>query len=178
MPVCPIFRGWRNSWKVWPGLFGISHDRQMIRKARFLVGQWRNPLCASKHFQKSGVRLIHWTDINHLAAPLWRRLLDRSGMKMVISAHDVKRGVAVLNRGYEDRQLTGLYRRADAILVHSEFQKTELVEFAEVEPAKVTVVPHGPYSERRAPKEPGRNPGALRCSEGVYFGIVLWAVAG
>jgi glycosyltransferase involved in cell wall biosynthesis len=131
--------------RVWRGLFPISDRVPALRRARFLLGQWCNPRRALRHFHEAGVPLIHWTNIHHLSAPLWRGLLDRSGTAMVISAHDVCRGVAIVNRAYEDRQLAWVYRRADALLVHSEFQRDELVAFAGVDPQRVTVVPHGPY---------------------------------
>ena len=102
---------------VWPGLFGISHEVPVIRMARFLAGQWRNPVRALRHFKKWGAQVIHWTNVNHLSFPYWRGAQARSGLKMVISAHDVRRQVAVLNRRYEDRQLAAIYRTADALLV-------------------------------------------------------------
>ena len=52
----------------------------------------------------------------------------------------------MLNRRYEDRQLCRFYRRADALFVHSRSQAADLLEFANVDAARVHVVPHGnPY---------------------------------
>lgn len=130
----------------WPNLFSISSPIVPWRRAKFLIGQVVNPRRAIRHLSQAGAEIIHFTDVNHLSYPFWRRALDRSGMKMVVTAHDVRRQVAVLNRAYEDNQLKAVYQRADAILVHADAQVDELVEFAGVDRSNIVVVPHGPYS--------------------------------
>ncbi|MDA9830230.1 glycosyltransferase family 4 protein [Akkermansiaceae bacterium] len=142
----------------WPGLFSISSSFVPWRKAKFLIGQVLNPSRAIQHTARNGCQLIHFTDVNHLSYPLWKQQLNHSGMKVVVTAHDVKRQVAVLNREYEDRQLRAIYRRADAILVHAEAQAQELMEFADVKREQVHIVPHGPYSYG----DPGRSRDEVR----------------
>lgn len=130
----------------WPGLFSISSSFVPWRKAKFLIGQAVNPRRVIQHTARNRCQLLHFTVVNHLSYPLWEQQMNRSGMKVVVTAHDVKRQVAVLNREYEDRQLRAIYRRADAILVHAEAQAEELIEFADVQREQVHIVPHGPYS--------------------------------
>ncbi len=130
----------------WPYLYRISSPVPTIRRARFLVGQFLNPRRAIRHFAATGCRVLHCTDVNHLSFPTWRGQLDRSGLQFVVTAHDVRRQVAVLNRRYEDRQLRSIYQRADAIFVHARAQAEDLVDFAQVDPQCIHIVPHGPYA--------------------------------
>ena len=89
--------------------------------------------------------IIHICNINHLSLPFWRRELEKTGIPVVASAHDVRREKAILSRTWEERQLKRFYQFADHLFVHSRNQKSELLQFAGGESNKVTVVPHGPY---------------------------------
>ena len=49
---------------------------------------------------------------------------------------------------WERAAIIDFYRRCDALLVHGEAQKDQLVAFASVDPARIHVVPHGPTQYR------------------------------
>lgn len=128
-----------------PVLQPLAHPVPLLRKARFLTAQWRNPHRLLAAARKEQLDIIHLQSFHHLSFAQWRRAAAASGLKWVISAHDIKRDVAVLNKGWEDEQLKAAYRFADAILVHSNYQKQELIAFAGVLPDRIRLVPHGPY---------------------------------
>lgn len=135
-----------DGYTTWDGLASISHDIATLRRWRFLKGQFVNPTRAIDHAVSTGLDVLHLANINHLTFPYWRSKLEGSGVKLVASAHDVKRGKSIVNRRWEDRQLKAFYRYADALFVHSEYQVRELAAFADVDPAHIRVVPHGLYS--------------------------------
>ena len=152
-----------DGYAVWNGLWALSHPRPLLRRARFVVGQALNPRRAARRAREGGFDVVHFASFNNSTFPLWRPLLERSGVRVVISAHDVRRAKPILHPGWENAQLKAVYRWADALLVHSEHQKAELVDFAGVDPARVHLVPHGPY----AYAEPTDRPAALRERYGV-----------
>ena len=130
---------------VWDGLWALSHPRPTVRRSNFLISQVLSPRRAARRARRQGTDIVHFASFNNLTFPLWRRALANSGARVVITAHDVLRVKPILHAGWEDRQLAATYRWADALLVHSEHQKAELVAFAGVEPGRVHIVPHGPY---------------------------------
>lgn len=134
-----------DGYATWDGLKSISHDVATLRRLRFLVGQFVNPRRAIRHAVERGLDVLHLANINHLTFPYWRTALDQTGLKIVASAHDVKRQKSIIHRAWEDRQLKAFYRLADALFVHSDYQARELVQFADVRRDKIVVVPHGPY---------------------------------
>jgi len=81
---------------------------------------------------------LQWLSVQQLD----QRLLPR-GVPLVLTAHDV------LPReptpGQRDAQRR-LYERVDAIVVHSEHGRARLVAELELDPAKVTVIPHGAFT--------------------------------
>jgi glycosyltransferase involved in cell wall biosynthesis len=135
-----------DGYRTWEGLASLSHEIPTLRRWRFLKGQFVNPRRAIAHARATGVDVMHFANINHLTFPYWRRALHGSGISVVASAHDVRRGKAILNRRWEDHQLQAFYRFADALFVHSDYQAQELAAFADVSTEKVYVVPHGPYT--------------------------------
>ena len=143
-------------YRVWCGLRSIAHQNALRRRVRFLVAQGVNPLRACRRALDIGADIMHFANINHLTYPLWHRALDRSAVRVAITVHDVRRQKAMLHRGFEDAQLRRLYRRADALFVHAQSQRDELVEFAGVQPERIHLVPHGTLdygttsSDRRA----------------------------
>ena len=145
--VCsPDFR-WKDTpaYPAWDGLQSIWHAVPTLRRLRFLTGQFVNPARGIRHAQASGTDVLHFSNINHLTFPFWRRLLKKAGMRVAISVHDVKRHKRILSRWWEDRQLKACYRYADALFVHSAYQARELMTFAGVREEKIHIVPHGPY---------------------------------
>ena len=130
---------------VWPGLRDITHPNPLRRRIRFAVNLVVNPLRAIARAQATGAHILHLSTIPHVTFAFWRRRLDRTGIKLVATAHDVRRSQGLISLRYELEQLRRLYRRCEALFVHSEFQKKDLIDFAGVCPERVYVVPHGPY---------------------------------
>lgn len=146
--LCTPDYKWAHSdgYATWDGLASISHDIPMLRRWRFLKGQFVNPKRAIAHAVSVDLDVLHLAIINHLTFPYWRRKIEGTGVKVVASAHDVKRGKSIISRRWEDRQLKAFYRFADALFVHSDYQRRELASFADASQEKIHVVPHGPYS--------------------------------
>ncbi|MBI2378469.1 MAG: glycosyltransferase family 4 protein [Deltaproteobacteria bacterium] len=142
------------SYRVWPKLREISHPWPPRRRARFLLGQATNPVLAISRAVRTGAKVLHLSNINHLSFPLWRPLLDRSGLKLVATAHDVRRGKAIIHRPYEEQQLRAFYERADALFVHSRAQREDLLGFARVHSERIHEVPHGTYDHGAATSDP------------------------
>lgn len=163
--LCAPDFAWKDSpgYPSWVGLQPLSHPMPLLRRARFLRGQLSNPLRAIRYAKAQGADVLHLSSVNHLSFPLWRRAIVGSGLALTVTVHDVRRRIAVVHRGWETRQLQALYRFADALFVHSENQRDELVEFAHVEPDRVTVIPHGPY----AYTTPSADPCQLRTRYGL-----------
>jgi glycosyltransferase involved in cell wall biosynthesis len=145
--VCLPSYHWRASarYRVHAELREIGHSVAIRRRARFLAGQFANPRRLARRAAESGADVVHLCNINHLTYPLWSRWLGRTSAIVTATAHDVRRAKAMINRRYEDRQLRSFYRRADALFVHSQVQREELVEFAGVPAGRIHIVPHGPY---------------------------------
>ena len=142
---------WRGeaTYRVWPGLREIGHRWAWRRRMRFVEGQVVNPLRLARHVRETGADVVHLCNINHLTFPIWRRALDRTGVRIVATAHDVRRQQAMVNRRYEDGQLRAFYRRADALFVHSRSQAQDLVEFAGVAAERIHQVAFGPFDYGR-----------------------------
>ena len=151
---------WKNSerYEAWSGLRPLSHPIPARRRARFLSGQLTNPRIAIRYAREQQMDVLHLSNINHLSFPLWKRALDRSGLVVTATVHDVRRQTAVLHRGWETRQLQAFYRYADALFVHSAYQRDDLLDFAGGDPERIHIVPHGPYPYA----EPSADPCTLR----------------
>jgi len=139
-----------DGYATWDELASISHDIATLRRWRFLKGQFVNPTRAIDHAVSAGLDVLHLANINHLTFPYWRPKLEKADVRVVASAHDVKRRKSIVNRRWEDRQLKAFYRFADALFVHSAYQVRELAAFADVPQDKIHVVPHGLYSHGAA----------------------------
>ena len=144
--VVPEFQ-WRNTagFQTWPGLRSISHSNRLRRKARFLIGQFSNPLRLASHVNLVHPDIVHICSINHLSYPFWETAFPRKGPPLVATVHDVRRQKGIVCKLWEAWQLRRFYRRADLLIVHSQQQVEELWQFAGVSEEKVCVVPHGPY---------------------------------
>ena len=130
---------------VWPGLKDITHPVPLRRRIRFALNLFVNPLRAIARAEATGAQILHLSTIPHVTFSFWLRRLNRTQIRLVATAHDVRRSQGLISLRYELEQLRRLYRRCEAIFVHSEFQKRDLVDFAEVLPERVHVVPHGPF---------------------------------
>ncbi len=146
---------WRDSeaYRAWPYLFGISHEFPVVRKFRFLLGQFINPRRMLRRTTERRADILHVCNINHLSYPTWKYLLDSWGGRVVCTAHDVRRRSAIVNKQWETAQLKAFYRRCDAIFVHGDAQRDELADFANVEPTRIHIVPHGPNEYPSAENE-------------------------
>ena len=143
------------TYPVWPGLREVTHPLPLVRKMRFAVNLVVNPLRAIRRARAIRAHILHLSTIPHVTFALWSRVLRRSGVRLVATAHDVRRSQGLIWHAYELEQLRRLYRFCNALFVHSEYQKQDLCNFAGVDPAKVHVVPHGPcyYGPPQADKE-------------------------
>lgn len=135
-----------DGYATWDGLATISHDIPTLRRWRFLKGQFVNPTRAIDRAVSTGLDVLHLANINHLSFPYWRSRIEETDVRVVASAHDVRRGKSIVSRRWENRQLKAFYRFADALFVHSNYQMRELSAFADVPLETVHVVPHGLYS--------------------------------
>jgi glycosyltransferase involved in cell wall biosynthesis len=144
---------WKNDpgYAAWEGLQSISHPMPLFRKARFIAGQFINPVRCINHIRDSGGDIVHFSNVNHLSFPYWNRRLRASNTRVAISVHDVKRQKSIINRSWEERQLKAVYRFADALFVHSVYQARELAAYAGVRKENIHVVPHGAFTHLPVP---------------------------
>ncbi|MCR4411026.1 MAG: glycosyltransferase family 4 protein [Thermoguttaceae bacterium] len=133
------------TYAIWPGLREITHPTPWRRRLRFALNLLVNPLRAIRRARSTGAHILHLSTIPHVTFALWSRALSRSGLRLVATAHDVRRSQGLIWHRYELEQLKRLYRTCDALFVHSQHQKADLVDFAGVPAERVVVVPHGPY---------------------------------
>src|SRR5690606_136492 len=98
--LCGSDFAWKASdaYSVWDGLRPLSHPIPPIRRARFLRGQFVNPLRAVRYAAREGAGVLHFATVNHLSSPLWQRALERAEMKVTATVHDVQRHKAILHR--------------------------------------------------------------------------------
>ena len=146
--ICMPTYEWCESaeYPVQSSLMAISHRRPVLRKLRFLVAQWVNPvrLCQAAFRWKPD--WIHFSNVNPLTYPFWRLLLKATKAKVAITAHDVRRQKGILNLRWEHMQLKRMYQDAALLFVHGEEQAADLIEFANVPERKIRIVPMGPFS--------------------------------
>lgn len=105
------------------------------------------------------VDVVHfqWLTVEAVDATLLPR-----GRPLVLTAHDV------LAREPRPGQLAGqrrLYRRADAVVVHSRAGRERLVDELSVAPEKVHVIPHGVFEHLPRANREGRLPPELASPE-------------
>lgn len=148
---------------VWDGLQSISSRRPLIRRSRFLIGQFVNPVRLLRRADAVGADVLHFANINHFSFPVWKRRLRRPERAILATAHDVRRASRIINRRWEDAALKDFYRICDGIFVHSESQRRDLCDFAGVDEGRIHTVPHGPYP---GPKPEGSR-AELRARHGV-----------
>lgn len=130
---------------IWPGLREITHPSPLRRRLRFAINLIVNPLRAIRRAEQTRAQIIHLSTIPHVSFALWSRTLKKANLRLVATAHDVRRSQGLIWYRYEIEQLKKLYRMCDAIFVHSTYQKNDLIDFAGVSAEKVHIVPHGPY---------------------------------
>ncbi len=134
-----------------PEADGYEVDRRFYRWAPGSVGgMLRRAARLTQHVPGMLRERSADADISHYqwltVPPLDTHLLPRD-RPVVLTAHDV---LPREPRPGQIRALTKLYRRADAVVVHSEHGRDRLVAEAGVEPARVTVIPHGAFTHLAA----------------------------
>ncbi len=107
---------------------GVQHVPDMLSYARAR----RRTATDVTHWQWASVQEVDWALLGR-----------RAGAVRVLTAHDVLPRVArPLQRAGQLR----LYRRMDAVVVHTEHGRRRLVAEAEVDPSRVHVIPHGAFT--------------------------------
>ena len=143
------------AYATWPNLQRIHSDRPWRRRARFLYAQVVSPYRAIQHAIDTNADILHLANINHLTFPLWRRWLKKSdSLRLVATAHDVRRSKSIINKNWETKALKQFYKSADALFIHSAQQKDDLLNFADVREDAIHQVPMGtmPYAKPTADK--------------------------
>ncbi len=135
-----------SSYPIWPRLFAVGHRISWVRRIRFLLAQWINPLCCLWRAKQSEVDVIHFSNINHLTYPFWRLWACYGSFRIVATAHDVRRAKAILNRAWEEYWLAQFYRDADALFVHSTLQRRDLMSFGRLGEQTSHIVPMGDFA--------------------------------
>lgn len=130
---------------IYPVLVDQRRGGGMTGRLKFLRSQIENPFTLLRVLKQVCPDIVHFGNINHLSYPYWGPRLKKLSIPFVISVHDVRREKAIINAGWENKQLVSIYRTAAALLVHSNAQRVELTEFADIDPDKVVIVPHGSY---------------------------------
>ncbi|WP_347244262.1 glycosyltransferase family 4 protein, partial [Thermogutta sp.] len=132
------------TYPIWPGLRDITHPVPIRRRLRFGINLFVNPLRAIAHARAWEADILHLSTIPHVTFAIWSRALKKAGIKLVATAHDVRRSQGLIWYKYEIEQLKRLYRACAAIFVHSEYQKKDIIDFAGVSADRVFIVQHGP----------------------------------
>lgn len=161
----PAADGYRRAERFYTGLAGTAGSRRLragraLRHLPDMLG-WRS---SAREFD-----LVHaqWLAVQGLDVHLLP-----SGRPLVMTAHDV---LPREPRPGQVRAQARLWRRADAVVVHSDHGRERLVEAVGVDPDKVAVIPHGPFGHLAAIPDPLPLPTELEGSEGpivLSFGLM------
>jgi glycosyltransferase involved in cell wall biosynthesis len=127
--------------------------------------------------------LLHRPDVIHIQWLIDRsedykfiRLLKRLGFTTVYTVHDLLPQEAEAHPDYD--VIRKIYRTVDAIIVHAERHKTEIISVFGVDSSKVHVIPHGSnglfYTKNPVSKEIARKELDISPAQKVilFFGII------
>lgn len=171
---CPPNFQWLKeaNYPVRPVLFQLSSPYPLIRRLRFLLAQYLSPTRFLRAASREGTSILHFCNINHLSYPFWAGKFENAGFRTVCTAHDVKRGKAILCRSFETGQLKSFYRDCQLIFIHSKSQAKTLKQFANVPERVIRNVPLGPF--RFGLEDIGSLPSAYdgTKSTGLFFGNI------
>ncbi|MCW3013377.1 MAG: glycosyltransferase family 4 protein [Solirubrobacterales bacterium] len=152
-----------------PPATGYAVDERFYRRALPRPAQHVQDMlgyAASRRRDAPDITHWQWASIQELD---WA-LRGRGGVH-VLTAHDILPRVArPLQRAGQKR----LYRRMDAIVVHTEHGRRRLVAEAGVDPARVHVIPHGAFTHlsQVQPVRPPELPSAASPPAVLLFGLL------
>ena len=104
---------------TFPSLMTLFSRNALVRRSKFLMAQWRSPWSLCRLADQLKPKIVHFSNINYLTYASWRGKLQKLGVKMVATVHDVRRAKALIYRPYEERMLKQFYRDCDALFVLS-----------------------------------------------------------
>ncbi len=137
-----------------------------LRRATKLLEHVPDMLAYRRHAARADVVHFQWLAMQWLDTGLL------PGRPVVLTAHDLLPREA---RPGQARAQRRLYERVDALVVHSEYGRRQLVAGLGVDPAKVHVIPHGAFDHLLAPSEPQPLPAELARVEApvvLFFGLL------
>lgn len=120
--------------------------RRLYRALSYPVGHWR--LLERARRERPNVVHIQWSRIP--VCDLWLlRGLKALGIPVVHTVHDVE---PLYGGAGGASQLERVYRESDALIVHSEANRAELLErYPSVRAERISVIPHGPLQAESCP---------------------------
>lgn len=109
------------------------------------------------HILRTRPTVVHWHEIKiPLIEWILLKILQYKKIKIVLSAHDILH----FERKTNLKTIYRLYHAFDHIIAHTEDSKKNLVHKFDIAEEKITVIPHGEYSEliqTHPPKKLARN---------------------
>ena len=88
---------------TFPSLMTLCSRNPLIRRARFLLAQWTSPWRLYRLAHQLKPKIVHFSNINYPSYASWRGKLQRLGVKMVATVHDVRRAKALIYRPYDEQ---------------------------------------------------------------------------
>jgi len=171
---CPPNFHWLHeaTYPVRPILFQLSSAYPLLRRMRFLMGQFLSPARFLRAARKEKINILHHNNINHFSYPFWQGKFEDSDFHMACTAHDIRRSKAILCHSYETGQLKSFYRDCQLIFVHSKTQAEELKRFANVHDRVICQIPLGPFLFGTGETGPLASTSHLKESTGLFFGNI------
>jgi len=136
-----------------------------LRRALKLAEHVPDMLAYRRTARSAQIVHFQWLAVQQLDGALLPR-----GRPLVLTAHDI---LPREPRPGQRRAQRRLYRRFDAVVVHSRHGARRLEDELGVDPARVHVIPHGAFAHLAADDPPGPPPGAGECPPVVLcFGLM------
>lgn len=138
-----------------------------MRRAARLAQHVPDMLALRRRVRGADVVHFQWLSVQQLDAHLLPR-----GVPLVLTAHDVLPREPRLGQRHAQRRLL---ERVDAVVVHSEHGRARLTGELGLDPARVTVIPHGAFTHLAEPAHAAGLPPDLAAVEGpvvLLFGLI------
>ncbi len=151
--------------RFYKGLRGSAGSRRL--RASRALNHLPDMLSWRRSTAQFDVAHLQWTPFQTLDARLMPH--DRP---LVMTAHDV---IPREPRRGQVRAQTRLWREADCVVVHTDHGRRRLIDAAGVDPARVEVIPHGPFDHLAAIKDTLSLPDELADGDGpvvLMFGLL------